>query len=59
MVSILSLGGNLSLETEIVTITRKEYEDLQYDSEILGALRAAGVDNWDGWDYAMEMLEDK
>jgi len=25
----------------------------------LDALEAAGVDNWDGYDYAMEMLEEK
>lgn len=26
--------------------------------EILDALYAAGVDNWDGYEYAMELLRD-
>ena len=26
------------------------------DLNLLEALRAAGVDNWDGWDYAIEIL---
>ncbi len=25
----------------------------------LDALEAAGVDNWDGYDYAMELMEDE
>ena len=45
------------MEKEMVTITRKEYESLLKDSEVLGALEGAGVDNWQGYDYAMELLE--
>ena len=45
------------LSTEdTVTISRKEYDSLNEDSEFLGALRGAGVDNWDGYDLANEML---
>ena len=40
---------------EIVTITRKEYEELLDCKEYLECLEAAGVDNWEGYDYAMEM----
>ncbi len=43
---------------ETVTITKKEYEELKEDSNIYNALRAAGVDNWIGWDDAMELLDE-
>lgn len=41
-----------------VTISLEEYEALKAESEFLNALEAAGVDNWDGYDYAREMLEE-
>lgn len=40
--------------TKTVTILQKEYDDLCADSELLECLRNAGVDNWEGWDFAME-----
>jgi hypothetical protein len=40
---------------ETVTISKQEYERLLDDSEILKCCRAAGVDNWQGLDMAMEM----
>lgn len=40
-----------------VTITREQYEILLHDSKILQALFAAGVDNWEGYDFAMEEVE--
>jgi hypothetical protein len=36
-----------------VEITVHEYESLKADSEKLAKLEAAGVDNWEGYDYAM------
>jgi len=39
---------------ETVTISKKEYEELLDDSRLLNCLRNAGVDNWDGWDFAIE-----
>ena len=39
-----------------VTISREEYEQLQDDSALLSALRSAGVDNWEGWDQALELV---
>jgi len=41
---------------QTVKITQKEYDKLLKDQELLDALRAEGVDNWDGWDYAIERL---
>lgn len=40
---------------ETVTITKKEYERLLEDSDWLSCLEQAGVDNWDGWDYAIDI----
>jgi hypothetical protein len=40
---------------ETVTISKSEYKQLKKDSEWLGFLEAAGVDNWEGYDYAIEM----
>lgn len=43
-----------------VTISLSEYNELIEDQELLQALQAAGVDNWDGYDLALEFLrEDK
>lgn len=41
---------------ETVTISREEYEELLKDSELLSCLEACGVDNWSGWDDAIEMF---
>lgn len=49
--------GNLLTNTDVI-ISEKEYEDLLADARLLLALQGAGVDNWEGWDYAMEMLEE-
>lgn len=43
---------------EDVTISQKEYKELQSDSIFLQALIASGVDNWDGYGEAQEMAED-
>lgn len=43
---------------DLVTISRDEYDQLIKDQKFLEALRAAGVDNWDGWDYTCEQLEE-
>ncbi len=40
-----------------VTITRGEYDALMSDSETLRALEAAGVDNWEGYEFAIEDIK--
>jgi hypothetical protein len=40
---------------EMVTIPKSEYDQLCKDAEWLGWLEAAGVDNWDGIEEAMQM----
>lgn len=44
-------------QQEYVEITVEEYEALLEDSKMLYALEAAGVDNWDGYSEAQEILE--
>ena len=41
-----------------ITISKEEYEELLKDSQFLDCLRGAGVDNWDGYDHAMEMMKE-
>lgn len=43
-------------DSEKTIISEYEYESLQEDSEKLNALEIAGVDNWEGYDYAMDIL---
>ena len=49
----------LTLTMETVTITKKEYESLIEDQNWLNTLKNAGVDNWQGIDYAYEMLREQ
>lgn len=44
---------------DTVEITREEYARLVGDSEWLSCLEAAGVDNWEGYDYALEILHER
>lgn len=46
-------------DEQTITITKKEYESLIEDSEWLQALNNAGVDNWSGYDYARELLNEE
>ena len=45
-------------EDKTITISVEEYEELKSDADFLNLLIAAGVDNWDGYEYAQEMSED-
>lgn len=38
-----------------ITITKEQYESFLEDEKMLRALEAAGVDNWEGYDFAMEI----
>jgi hypothetical protein len=42
------------MSAETITITVAEYEELLDAQLKLTHLEGAGVDNWDGYDYAME-----
>lgn len=44
--------------TETVTISKKEYESLLGDRKWRIALENAGVDNWEGYSFACELLNE-
>jgi phage pi2 protein 07 len=54
----LNKGVN-KMPDEMVTITKIEYDELLEDSKILSALQGAGVDNWQGYDDAMQSLSEE
>lgn len=41
-------------EQEMITITKEEYDSLIESSMFLYALKAVGVDNWEGYEIAKE-----
>lgn len=43
-----------SEKEEMVTITKKLYNQLTRDARILRALEAGGVDNWEGYEASLE-----
>jgi len=48
-----------SNDSETVTISRKEYDQLQKDAGMLNALEACGVDNWEGYSDAHKYLREQ
>ena len=42
---------------ETVTISKKEYDQLIKDARLLAFLEATGVENWSGWDFAVQEME--
>lgn len=44
---------------DIVPISNKRYQELLEAEKLLGALEAAGVDNWEGYSEAFRYLEDE
>ena len=46
------------MNKETVTISKKEYDSLLEDRKWLQALENAGVDNWEGYDYARELMNE-
>ena len=45
------------MTTWMINITLEEYETLIESCEFLLCLKAAGVDNWEGYNNAVEMYE--
>jgi len=44
------------MSAEEVTISKREYETLKLAQRKLEALRAAGVDNWEGYSEAIRLV---
>lgn len=49
-------GDSKVAELEMVTIPKSQYDSLLRRARLLAALKGAGVDNWNGYDHAMETL---
>ena len=47
------------MEAETITIPKLEYERLLADSTWLHCLQDAGVDNWQGYDFACELAQER
>ena len=47
------------MEGDVVEISQEEYDQLVDDALLLNCLRNAGVDNWDGWDFAIEAYHEQ
>lgn len=43
---------------ETVTIPKSKYDSLIKDADFMRALEAAGVDNWEGYNVAIDILEE-
>lgn len=43
---------------ETVEISKSEYQKLLEAEKLLHALQVAGVDNWDGYEQALDILEE-
>ncbi len=43
---------------EMISITKEEYDRLIEAQKLLRALQNAGVNNWEGYDFAMESIDD-
>lgn len=43
---------------EMISIPKKEYDQLIENQKRLRALEAAGVDNWEGYDFAIESFNE-
>lgn len=52
-----SLNGDI-LRFLMLTIDSETYDELLADAQFLAALRAAGVDNWGGYDDAIDILNE-
>jgi hypothetical protein len=46
------------MEEETITISKKKYDKLVKQSEWLGYLNAAGVDNWEGYGVAQDYRDE-
>jgi hypothetical protein len=47
------------MAVEMVTIPKTEYESLLDDARWRNCVEGAGVDNWEGYSYAMEEYYDE
>jgi hypothetical protein len=56
--NMLTKARELEGSKELITIPKEAYDRLLADQEFLSCLEAAGVDNWSGYDEAVEMYNE-
>lgn len=47
------------MDEEMVSIPKEQYDQLVLDQKFLSALEAAGVDNWEGYEFARDMFNEE
>ena len=52
------MSGVTNQEPKKISISEEEYEALLCDSILLNCLQMMGVDNWDGYDDAIEQYQE-
>lgn len=54
------MAQNVNIQGDAnVLLTSREFEDMQARLRLLDALEEAGVDNWEGYSYARELMGDE
>ena len=43
---------------EVITITKERLKELLQAEKMLGCLVAAGIDNWEGYEVALDMMDE-
>lgn len=51
-------GTGVKVAGSNLTLSQEEYEELLESDKMLSALERAGVDNWEGYDFAIELMYD-
>lgn len=51
--------GMKELGDETITITKEEYEHLVENDKFMDALEIAGVEDWHGYDYALDIFSEE
>ncbi len=46
------------MSEETITLLKSEYEDMRMSLDWLACLENAGVDNWSGYEYALELRKE-
>lgn len=55
--SEIYMYGDITVSDDEVTISRERYNELIENDRWLDCLEAAGVDNWEGVDFAQEIFD--
>lgn len=54
---VSKLSECLESQTDVISITNSNYEDLIQSRDFLFALQSAGVDNWEGYEFAIDIMD--